>query len=78
MAEHVEVLIIGAGISGIGAACYLENWFAYANGRAIEEAEDVCAVQALDRGLAETGYALNDVLLSLVDSPSFTHRLPEE
>lgn len=64
------------GDSSVAAGCFGNNWFRYVFGRD-EEDDDACTLeQVRGRGVA-TGQELREIMLALVESPSFYYRREE-
>jgi hypothetical protein len=61
------------GESDVVRDCVVQQWFAYANGRAMEPA-DTCQVEAIQRAFADNGGNLVELLVSIVTRPEFRLR----
>jgi hypothetical protein len=53
------------GESDVVRDCVVQQWFAYANGRAMEPA-DTCQVEAIQRAFADNGGNLVELLVSMI------------
>lgn len=59
-------------------SCVARQWFRYATGR-VETADDLCALEQLDRSFEESGYDVRELMIALVATDAFTHRrIPTE
>jgi hypothetical protein len=61
------------GESDVVRNCVAQQWFTYANGRAMEPA-DTCQVEAIQRAFAESGGNLVELLVAIATRPEFRLR----
>lgn len=63
--------------SPIAEKCYLTQWFRYASGRTDVDA-DKCTITAMHERLAETGFDVREMLVSLTQTVNFRFRVAQE
>ncbi len=58
----------------VAQRCYAEQWFGFANGRSVTDA-DVCSLDDTYAAFAAGDLRVTDLILAVVASPAFTHRV---
>jgi mono/diheme cytochrome c family protein len=61
--------------SDAGKACFAKQYYRFARGH-LEQAEDLCALQAIEDRFAQSGYDLRELMVAITQSPTFTLRMP--
>ena len=62
--------------SDAGARCYARKWFHYATGEE-PEMHEACTVTAISDAFVEGGGNIHDLIIHLVTTPAFRHRLAD-
>ncbi len=55
--------------------CYAQNWMEFAFGRPLQT-RDAATVESIAEGSLGEGWSVKEILVALVDSPSFRTRAP--